>query len=191
MNRRHVLLLSTLVLGGCAAATKVAVGDAVVGDRLIVPVDSEWNQLSGNLSGGRAAAVWTIEGLPIDQIAFFVGIANGSELAAPGRDKRPLVFRATMQPDEVAALFEAFYTRDGSAYKLDRLEPTAFIGERGLRAQFTLVRKEDDVRCSGTLWAAVRKGELHAMAFVAPTIVFYPRLVGRVEKIAGAARLRS
>jgi hypothetical protein len=191
MKRLLSLLLVAALLGGCAAVTKVGPGDAVVANRLAVPTDAAWNQFGGQFSGSNAAAVWTTEGLAIDQLAFYVGIKDGDALAQNnGKEQRPLNFKATMQGHEIAALFESLYTRDGSSYKVDKLEGATFLGQRGWRVQFTAVRKIDDVKLSGLVWATVRDGQLHAMSFSAPTRAFYPRLAPKVEQIAAKASLK-
>lgn len=182
-------LLGLMLLGGCASVVKVGPGDVVVGERLAVPLEAAWNQFPGASPG--PAAQWTVDGLPIDLLAFYVGIKDGAPIVAQaGTSQRPLVFRASMQPHEVVALFESLNTRDGSSFTLDRLEPVDFLGQRGWRAQYTVVRKFDDVRLSGSAWGAVRDGQLFAITFAAPALGFYPRLLPRVEKIAATARLR-
>jgi hypothetical protein len=192
MHRLLLALTLALLIGGCAQVTKIGPGEAIVGERIGVPVDSGWNQFGGQFSGSNSTALWTTEGVAIDQLNFYVGIKEGGVIAAnPGKDQRPLAFKASMQPHEVVALFEAFYTRDGSSFKLDKLEATEFLGQRGWRVQYTVVRKFDDVKLSGSAWGAVRGGELFAMTFTAPAVGFYSRQIGRIEKVAAAARFKS
>jgi hypothetical protein len=191
MKKIVLSLTLALMLVGCAQVTKIGPGEAVVGEKIGVPVDSGWNQFGGQFGGSNAAALWTTEGLAIDQLNFFVGVKDGALIAAnPAKEQRPLVFKATMQPHEVVALFEAFYTRDGSSFKLDKLEQSEFLGQRGWRAQYTVVRKIDDVKLSGSAWATVRAGELFALTFTSPSIGFYPRQIAKVEKVALAARFK-
>jgi len=183
-------LVLAVLLAGCAQVTKIGPGEAVIAERIGVPVDSGWNQFGGQFGGSNAAALWTSEGLAIDQLNFYVGVKDGDLIAAAAKDQRPLAFKATMQPHEVVALFEAFYTRDGSSFKLDKLEATEFLGQRGWRAQYTVVRKVDDVKLTGSAWATLRSGELFALTFTAPSVGFYPRQVAKVEKVAAAARFK-
>lgn len=189
-RRRFLTLPLAAAIAGCAAPMTRVGGDVVIGDRIVVPADSAWNQLPGT-AGRGATAVWTQEGLFIDLIQYYVGVKDGAELVpAANKEQRPIVFRASMQPHEVLGLFESLYTRDGSTFSLDRLEPATFLGQRGWQARYTVLRKVDDVRLSGLAWATVTDGQLHAMTFTAPAIGFYPRLAPKVEKLAAAARLR-
>ena len=191
MKKLTLTLVLAFALTGCAVVTKIGPGEAVIGDKIGVPVDTGWNQFAGRFGGSNSAALWTNEGLTIDQVNFFVGMKDGDVIAAPaGKDQRPLAFKATMQPHEVVALFESFYTRDGSSFKLDKLEAAQFLGQRGWRANYTVVRKVDDVKLAGSAWATVRSGELFAMTFTAPSIGFYPRQLAKVEKVAAAARFK-
>lgn len=191
MKKPILAFVLAFALTGCAVVTKIGPGEAVIAEKIGVPVDSGWNQFAGRFGGSNAAALWTNEGLTIDQLNFFVGMKDGDAIAAPaGKDQRPLAFKATMQPHEVVALFESFYTRDGSSFKLDKLEATQFLGQRGWRANYTVVRKVDDVKLAGSAWATVRSGELFAMTFTAPSIGFYPRQLAKVEQVAAAARFK-
>jgi hypothetical protein len=190
MSRFLLSMALGLALFGCASVVKVAPGEALIGERMRVPSDAAWNQFAGNVGASNAAALWTREGLAIDQVNFYVGLKDGGLLATAGKDQRPLTFKATMQPHEVVALFESFYSRDGSSFTLDKLETTDFLGQRGWRAQYTIVRKVDDVRLAGSAWATVRGGELFAITFTAPTLWFYPRQLPLVESLAAAARLK-
>lgn len=192
MKKIAISLVLAALLAGCAQVTKIGPGEAVIAERIGVPVDSGWNQFGGQFGGSNAAALWTTEGLAIDQLNFFVGVKDGDLIAAnPGKEQRPLAFKATMQPHELVALFEAFYTRDGSSFKLDKLEATEFLGQRGWRAQYTVVRKVDDVKLAGSAWATLRNGELFALTFTAPSVGFYARQVAKVEKVAAAARFKN
>lgn len=191
MKKFFIILSLTLAMTGCAVVTKIGPGEALIAEKISVPVDAGWNQFAGRFGGSNAQALWTNEGLTIDQLSFFVALKDGDAIAPPiGKDQRPLSFKSAMQPHEVVALFEAFYTRDGSSFKLDKLEPTDFLGQRGWRANYTVVRKVDDVKLAGSAWAMVRAGELYAMTYTAPSLGFYPRQLPRVEKVASAARFK-
>jgi hypothetical protein len=191
MKRTLLVLFTALTLAGCANVVRVAPGEAVIGERVRVPVDSAWNQFAPPHVAGKATALWTQDGLTIDQLNFYVGLKDGDELAAAQSDKqRALVFRTAMQSHEVVALIESLYTRDGSTFKLDKLEATDVLGQRGWRANYTVVRKLDEVRLAGSAWGTVRNGELYAMTFSAPAVGFYPRLAPKVEQVVAAARFK-
>jgi hypothetical protein len=64
------------------------------------------------------------------------------------------------------------------------------LGGPGMRFEFSVVRKVDDVRLSGFVYARIQNNELFAMLYQAPRLGFYPRLQPQVEKMAQTARLR-
>lgn len=188
---RFLLLALVLALAGCATISKVERGEQVVRGRLVVQLDGPWNQFDGTLAS--TWPTWTVEGQTVDRLVFVVGLKDGGELAPPlpgAKDQRPLTFRATMQPHEVVALYQAFLTRDGSTFTLDKLEPVRFLDGNGFRFRFSVVRRFDDVRISGMGYAAVRGGELFAIVYSAPRLGFFPRYEAQVEKMAQSARLR-
>ena len=75
-----------------------------------------------------------------------------------------------MQPDDIVAMFEGMMTRDGSAFKLNKLEPMNFGGQKGFRFEFSLTRKVDGVELSGVGFGTVANGELYAMLYAAPQL---------------------
>jgi hypothetical protein len=95
-----------------------------------------------------------------------------------------------MQPDQIVAMFEGMLTRDGSSFKLVKLEPATFGGEKGFRFEYSLIRRVDNVQLAGMGYAAVSKGELFALLYSAPRLTFFSRHQGRVDQIARSARLK-
>lgn len=188
---RLCALALAVTLAGCAAVSKVSTGEAVVRNRLAVTVDTPWNQFERGLADNTPT--WTVEGITVDALQFYVGIKDG-ELIAPtpnqGKGTLPLTFRSTMQPADIVALYQGLLTRDGSSFNLDKLEPTDFLGTRGFRFEYSLTRKTDDVRLKGQAWGAVRNGELFVINYSAPRLAFYPKYVGRVEALVKTAKVK-
>jgi hypothetical protein len=180
-----------LVMAGCANVSKIETGEAVVRGRLAVKVDRAWNQFERGLADD--IPTWTVEGITIDALQFYVGIKDGQEIAATPRDGKkvlPLTFRANMQPADIVALYEGLFTRDGSSFSLDKLEPVEFVGTRGFRFEYSLTRKVDDVRLRGVAYGAVRDGQLFVINYAAPRLAFFPKYAGQVEVLAKSARVK-
>lgn len=190
--KRLLFILAVLLVGGCATVSKVETGNQAVADRLQVNLEGPWNRFEG--IAGFSVPTWTMEGIFVDRLQFYVGVKDGSplvpDLEADGK-KRPLTFRASMEPHELVALFQSLLTRDGSTFTLDKLDPAPFLGGQGIRFEFSMLRKFDDVRLSGFVYARIQNGELFAMLYQAPSLGFYPRLRPQVEKMAQSARLRT
>lgn len=192
---RHLLLVGLLALmAGCAQVSKVAAvadGTVTVRDRLIVVVPDEWNQFERGPN--PQATTWTHEGIFVDALQFWVGLKDG-ELMAPTPNQpaglKPLSFKASMQTAEVAELLQSLWTRDGSVFTLESIEPHVFIGAPGFRLRYSLVRKFDEVRMRGVAWGAVRNGELFVLNFTAPRLTFYDLYLPKAEAIAQSARLK-
>jgi hypothetical protein len=188
--KRLLWIVVAFALAGCAIpAIKVGPGSTVVGDKMTLSIDSAWNHLP---TSRYPWTVWTADGVAIDELRFWPGLKDGEALAPTANgDQRPLNFKATMQAHELVALFGSLYARDGSTFTLDKLEPADFVGVKGFRFRYSVVRYYDDVKLSGVAWAAVRNNELYAMTFTAPRIGFFPRYEKRLEQIAKSARLKS
>ena len=188
--RKLAIALCVLLLAGCVSMAKVEKGDRAVGDRLSLKIEGAWNHLQA--PGLGPAEIWTQEGITVDELLLYSGIKDGELVHVADRTgkRKDFAFRSKMQPDEIVSMFEGMLTRDGSSFKLTRLEPAAFAGTKGFHFEFELTRKVDNVVLNGAGWGVVSKGELFAILYKAPRLVFYPRYAGQVEKIAMSATLK-
>lgn len=155
LNAKLAALCVALVLSGCAAVTKVASGDAVVGNRLALKLDTAWNQFEQGL--GNNTPTWTVEGITVDALQFYVGIKDGqpiTRLMDNDKSKKPLNFRADMQPADIVALYEALLTRDGSSFQLEKLEPASFLGGRASASSTRSTARSTTCRCAA--WPMAR-----------------------------------
>jgi hypothetical protein len=185
------MALLAAVLTGCASVSKLESGAQSIGERMQVTLEGAWNHV--NAPGMGPAQVWTMEGLPVDQLLVYAGIKHDQVVHAPqsGGERKNFAFRSGMQPDEIVAMFEGTLTRDGSQFRLVKLEPAAFGGEKGFRFEYSIVRRGDNAVLAGVGFAAVSKGELFALLYHAPRLAFFPRHQPRVEQIARSAQLKT
>lgn len=188
--RLTLIAILLALLAGCASVAKMDTGDQTLGERMLVTLEGPWNHVA--VPGMGPAQVWTMEGLPVDQLLVYSGIKNDELVHAAGGGKgKNFAFRSSMQPDEVVAMFEGMLTRDGSQFKLIKLEPASFGGEKGFRFEYSIIRRVDNAQLSGVGFGVVSKGELFALLYHAPRLAFFPRHRGRVEQIARSARLKT
>jgi hypothetical protein len=190
MKRMVAAAIALALVSGCAAVSKVESGERTVGERLVFMLEGAWNHVSA--PGMGPAQVWTMEGLPVDQLLIYSGIKDGETVhstSGGGQQQKNFAFRAGMQPDEIVAMFEGMMTRDGSSFKLMKLEPHAF-GGKGFRFEYSLTRRVDHVQLSGIGYGNVSKGELFALLYAAPRLEFFPRHRARVEDIARSVRVK-
>ena len=192
MNTRVFLVAVSLALAaGCAQVSHVSSGEVVVRDRMTVNVQQPWNQFERGLADGTVT--WTQEGITVDALRFYPGLKDGALLApTPSEPKgqKPLAFKAGMGTQEVIGLFEGLYSRDGSTFTLDKVEPAAFAGQPGFRFEFSSIRKTDEVRLRGIGWGAVRNGEMFAVTYTAPRLAFFERHRASAEAVVASVRLR-
>lgn len=189
--KKLLVALTFFLLAGCASVVKVESGPRTIGERMIVSLEGPWNHVDA--PGMGPAQVWTMEGLPVDQLLVYAGVKDGEAIHAreAGGKRQDFIFRSSMQPDQVVALFEGMLTREGSSFRLLKLEPSGFGGEKGYRFEFSLVRRVDGVQLSGIGFATVSKGELFALLYQAPRMTFFPRHRHNVEGIARSTRVKT
>jgi hypothetical protein len=190
--KKLLALLLAVLLAGCAAVVKVE-GDQVVNNRLAVKLPDAWNKLNAY---NQPYETWTQEGASLDQLRFWAGVSAGKALMVPPPtafgEKAPRVptFATGMSADQLVGLFEILYAADGSQVKITKMEPGRFADKDGVRFEFAVVRKTNDLQLRGVGWAAVHNNELYAATFVAPQLAFYPRLLPRAEGVIASARIK-
>lgn len=200
--KRLLVLLLVLLLAACANVQRMH-GEEIVNDRLVVDVGESWNKVSDPWDADPYDT-WTQEGVPLDHLRLWGGVRPGQPLmtkaalftrAADAKDPRVPTFRPGLGPEKLVSLFEELYATAGTV-TITRVEPTVFAGQKGVRFEFTLERRRDDLSMRGVGWVAVRADptwgeELYAATFVAPRLAFFDRLLPRAEAVVKTARVRS
>ncbi len=192
--KKLISLLLIGLLAACASVVKVE-GEQVVNQRMSVRLTDAWNKV--NVPGSKQPyEIWTQEGLALDQLRLWAAVQPGQSLMTPvssagsgQKAPRAPTYTAGMAPDQLVNLFEVMYSADGSIVSMDRMDPVVFAGEKGVRFEFSVTRKSDDVQLRGVGWVAVRKNELYAASFVAPRLSFYQRLAPKAERVVQSARI--
>jgi hypothetical protein len=179
---RFIVLL--LLLAGCSSMERVEPGTFTIGEALIVNADGRWNRLEPPRDG---AEIWTADGMTLDRLAFYVGVAEGETLGAAPSAKAPR-WRASMTPHDVVELYEALVTQEGSAFRLERLAPAQFGGRQGFLFEHTTVPREGPA-LGGLAYGAVEGGKLYLLSYTAPKSYFYAKHLAQVRAIAASARI--
>jgi hypothetical protein len=181
-------LLLLLLVSGCSSISLVDQAPVHIGDALVVAGSAHWNRLEPD-ADADADEAWTAEGVTLDMLLFYAGIADGDALGARAdKDKLP-VFRAGMLAHDIVDLYEAMVARDGGAFRLERLAPAAFGGAQGFLFEHrTTPRTGAALR--GRAYGAVVDGRLYLISYTAPEGHFYAKHLAAVEAIAASARIR-
>ena len=201
MMKSAVALLLALALAACTTIYRRE-GDELVGERLAVHVSQAWNKVSDPWNVDPYET-WTQDGLPLDTLRLWGGLRPGQPLmtkdavfsrAADARDPRVPTFQAGRGPEKLVSLFEELYATKGTV-NITRVEPALFAGHKGVRFEFTLARRADDLDMRGVGWFAVRSDptwgeELYAATFVAPKLAFFDRLLPMAEAVVKTARIQ-
>lgn len=199
--KKIIALALALLLSACASMNRME-GEQLVNDRLAVHVSSAWNKIADPW-GGEPYDTWTQEGLPLDHLRLWGGVKPGQPLMTRPMvylrnedEKAPRVptFRAGLSQEKLVRLFEELYAAAG-VVTVTRVEPAVFAGQKGVRFEFTLERRRDDLSLRGVGWVAVRPDreqgeELFAATFVAPKAAFFGRLLPKAEAVVKTARIK-
>lgn len=179
--------VTTLTLA--IAAIGLAAAPAIAGYKLIpanqpitvakqamtVTPTVDWNKLGAR--PGRNAESWTLDGLTLNDLTFYGGIANDTTLFRDAKKKTaPLPrFSSTMLAPDIAQLFESSYrvSIGTSLMTIDSVEPATFAGKPGFAFTYSFVVQGEEVRRKGEAKGAVIGGKLYLITFEAPVIHYY------------------
>jgi hypothetical protein len=179
-------LVVVLFLAGCATPATFSPGTLAVQHRLLVDATG-WNRFTEK--EGAVTEFWTVDGIALDRLRFFVAVAEGQSLAEP-LGKRPLpAFSAAMSPHEIVELYQAFATEDASVFTVTRLSPARFLGSEGFRFEFDLTRRMDDLALRGLGYGAVVDARLYLVIYSAPELYYFERHLPAAEAAIASARL--
>lgn len=201
MMQRLAIVVLALALAACANVSRMQ-GEQVVNERLALQVTDAWNKVSDPWDTDPYDT-WTQEGIPLDHLRIWGGVRPGQPLmtrpavfsrAADAKEPRVPTFQPGLRPEKLVSLFEQLYANAGTV-TITKLEPTVFAGQKGVRFEFTLDRRRDDLSMLGVGWVAVRPDpvwgeELYAATFVAPKLSFFGRLLPMAEAVVKTAHLR-
>jgi len=193
------LWISLIALAGLFATG----GPAVAGNRLIeanAPVRAAgafavtpartWNKLGAR--PGRGAEVWTLDGPALNEITFYGAIETDRPIFREvDRRNRPLPrFSSTMLLTDIPTLLENSYRagRGVSVYSSDRVEPTRFAGQNGVRFDYSFT-DGDEVRRRGEAYGAIMNGRLYLITFEAPVIYYFDGSVEAYRQVVDTATL--
>ncbi len=192
--KKLFLLAMTLLVVGCASIVKVD-GEQTINGKMSVKLPQPWNKVS--LAGSQQPfELWTQDGVTIDQLRFWSGVAPAVALVAEppknsqGKAPRVPKFTVGMKLDQFASVFEQIHAIDGSAVTIDKVEPAQLGSQQGVRLEFSVVRQGDGLQLRGIAWAAEFKGQFYAASYVAPRLGFFQRNLPQVLDIAKSVTLK-
>jgi hypothetical protein len=134
--------------------------------------------------------MWTIDGVALENLRFFTGIADGEPLpvsrAVVIDDRRPR-FRSWMTAAETSDFVaESLY---GTQFTPKNVRPAPFGRASGFRFELSYTAR-DGVQRDALVAAAVVQQRLHLIAYEGTALYHFARYRGEVERIIGSVRLK-
>jgi len=193
----HLKTLITLA-AALALAVPAAAGYKLMGagapvtvakSPLTVTPTLDWNRLGAR--PGRNAESWTLDGLSLNDVTFYGGIADQTTLfRETDKKNKPLPrFSSTMLAPDIAQLFEGSYrvAIGTSLMSIDSVAPTTFAGSPGFHFTYSLVTQGEEVRRKGEANGAIIGGKLYMITYEAPVIHYFDASVDAYRKLAASA----
>ncbi len=191
----HAIVLATaLVAAPVYAGYKLKSANvpvAVAKSGMTVTSTVDWNRNSARI--GRFAESWTLDGLSLNDLTFYGGIADNTTLFREVNKKvTPLPrFSATMLIPDIVQMFEASYrvALSTSLMSIDSVEPMKLAGSDGFRFTYNFTVQGEDVKRKGEARGAIIGGKLYLITFEAPAIYYFDRDVTEFRRVADSAKL--
>jgi hypothetical protein len=199
MTMNHIRILTAAALAALLTATPLAAAyklvpantPVVVGKSAMkVTPPQDWNKFPPMI--GKKAEAWTLDGLNLNELSFYGGIASGETLVKERNKKdKPLPkFNATMLLPDVVAMYETTLrgVTDTANYTTDKVEPATFAGQPGFRFAFSYT-VADEVKRKGEGTGAIIGGKLYMIVFTGPQTHYFDRDVEKFRVIAASAKV--
>ncbi|MFM5908218.1 MAG: hypothetical protein ACKOPO_11645 [Novosphingobium sp.] len=170
---------------------KPATATAVAKSTLTVSAGEEWNRNSYRPI--KKAELWTLDGLALNEVYFVSGLIAGEPLYREvDKKNKPLPKMAkAMQLTDIPEFFESSQrvALGTSLFELTGTEPVKFAGADGVRFTFEYAVQGNPMRYKGMAQAALIKGQLYLISYIAPSIHFFDRDRAKAEAIMASARI--
>ena len=190
--KKVILILLVGLLSSCANVVKIESGEFKVSEHMSLTLTGAWNQLKA--PSLKPAIVWSMEGVTVDQLLIYSDIKEGDTLVPNGlfdsEKNKKFIFHSTMDFSQIASLFETKFTADGSIFNLDKIEPKVISKQKGVKLEFSVIRKTDNVKMQGLAYCVVFNNQLYALIYQAPKLTFFKRYQEDVEKMASTIIVR-
>jgi len=176
------LAACALLLGGCAVASRyrlVEPGTRSMAGAYTVQPGLAWSSI-----GAGKTEAWTIDGLALEGLRFYIGVAEGESILG-GDSVRRGRFSATMTLPEVAelvadSLFGRFPPRN--------VRPARFGGAPGFRFEVSYATR-DGVHREALVAAAVLHKHLYVIAYTGTSLHHFTRYRDEAEHVIDSVRL--
>lgn len=195
MKLLRILTVASVIGLAACAPTYTLVSPAPVGaarGTIKVQPATAWNKVPKGTYDVKWEENWTRNGPLLDGISFIGGLPDGEAIAKQRKndDKKVPVFRANMTPQDLVSMIESFYRikAGASIFETTVVEPVTFLGQTGLRFDYTYVGG-DEVKRKGRSLAAIIDGKLYLMALDGAAIHYFDAALPEFEAMAASATL--
>lgn len=195
MKLLRILTVASVIGLAACAPTYTLVSPAPVGaarGTIKVQPATAWNKVPKGTYDVKWEENWTRNGPLLDGISFIGGLPDGEAIAKQRKndDKKVPVFRANMTPQDLVSMIESFYRikAGASIFETTAVEPVTFLGQTGLRFDYTYVGG-DEVKRKGRSLAAIINGKLYLMALDGTASHYFSAALPEFEAMAASATL--
>jgi len=182
-------LMSFLLLAGCVSVTGIdAAKPVMVGDGITVNPQVAWASVSlPNVSD----VFWTIDGIGLDELHFYTGIAPGQPLMKiPGKTAAEVgTYAATMLPNDVMDLLASSLEKENyQTVHSSGLTPVTIGSHAAFRFNLTF-STPSGLEMQGTALAIQQNGKLDVILFLAPREYYFAHCQPIVDKIFASVQI--
>lgn len=150
----------------------------------------DWNQASGR--PGKQGVTWTQDGLGLNGLELFAGVASGQPLYKERSAKQNPMPRydATMLAPDLADFFErSFRVQNNiSDFAVEAIESNPFGGHKGITIRYRYSLPNDELKRRGIARLAVAGKKLFVANFYAPELHYFSAGLSEVQAIMDSAR---
>jgi hypothetical protein len=186
--KRIFLVLFALVAAGCTSIKPVSTtGPTDVGQGITVTPQTAWTSIKLN-----GDAYWTVDGIGLDELHFYVGIKEGQPLfSVPGVSDKDLGhYQSKMLPNDVQDLMVT--TLEKARFenvRPDRLRPCPFGSATGYCFDLTMANP-DGLLLKGRVIAYKSPVQLDILFFFAPSEYYFDSMASAADQVFSSIQIR-
>jgi len=166
---------------------------SVAKEKLSVTPKQDWNRSSRRPSA--YGELWTLDGFSLNELSFFAAVPSGKTIYYNlNSSEQPLPkFKSAMLLTDLAELFESSnrIALKTSLFEVGKLEPARLGENDAVRFRYEYAVQGDELKRKGEAVAAIIKGKLYLINFVAPAIHYFDRDIKKVRALIDTIEIAS
>lgn len=196
MRRLLLVILSNLLISGCAGYTLVEPHRTTIGEAYSVVPQIAWNQGKGlnsfwTMGGwkGHNAVLWTMDGQSLQELWFVIAVEDGEPLGEAPTDTQNPIFQRNMNAIEIHELVsDTLGNRGAQKIETEYLKPFSFGDHQGFRFELSFLTA-NGLEKQALVVGSVIEDKLYLIVYSGTRAYYFPKYRTEVENLISSIKI--